>query len=228
MDVEIKQDKEKSEVELKISASADDFARYVKDAAKKLSKEKSIKGFRPGKAPIEVVEEVFGQGRLLNEAMDRAIPRFFVEAVLDNGIDAIARPKIAVGEIGRDKGLKFTATAAVLPDVTLGDFSRIEVEKHFIEVTDQDVDKELERLAKMRSTYLDVARPAIKGDMVIIDFKISIGGVALEGGQGKDQVVGWGEGCFVRVLEDKLTGRPAGGVHNFILKARQKLPIAQM
>ena len=83
MKVDIKPNQEKSEVELKISASADDFAPYVKDAAKKLSKEKSIKGFRPGKAPVEVVEEVFGTGRLLNEAMDRAIPRFFIEAVLD-------------------------------------------------------------------------------------------------------------------------------------------------
>lgn len=215
MDVEIKQDQEKSEVELKISASADDFAPYVKDAAKKLSKEKSIKGFRPGKAPVEVVEEVFGQGRLLNEAMDRAIPRFFVEAVLDNDIDAIARPKIAVGELGRDKGLKFTATTAVLPTVTLGDLSKIEVEKHTIAVTDQDVDKELERLAKMRSTYLDVARPAIKGDVVIVDFKISIGGVVLEGGQGKDQMVHLGEGHFVPDFEDKLVGIAAGEAREF-------------
>ncbi len=218
MKVDIKPNQEKSEVELKISASADDFAPYVKDAAKKLSKEKSIKGFRPGKAPVEVVEEVFGTGRLLNEAMDRAIPRFFIEAVLDNDIDAIARPKVAVEEIGRDKGIKFTATAAVLPTVTLGDLSKIEIEKRTVEVTDSEVDKELERLAKMRSSALEVARPAGKGDTIVVDFKISVGGVMLEGGEGKDQTVQLGEGHFVPDFEEKLVGIAAGDVREFKIK----------
>jgi len=218
MEVEIKRNEEQSEIELKITATVEDFAPYVKDAAKKLSKEKSIKGFRPGKAPVEVVEEVFGPGRLLNEAMDRAIPRFFVEAVLDNDIDAIARPKVAVDEIGRDKGLRFTATVAVLPTVTLGDLSKIEVEKRAVKVTEKELETELERLTKMRSTYLEVARPAVKGDVLIVDFKITTGGVMLEGGQGKDQQVHLGEGHFVPDFEDKLIGIAAGDVREFKIK----------
>lgn len=218
MEVEVKSDNEQSEVELKISTTAEEFKPYIKEAAKKLSKEKSIKGFRPGKAPVEVVEDVFGSGRLLNEALERAIPRFFVEAVLENNIDAIARPKVAVDEIGRDKGLKFTATAAVLPTVSLGELSKIEVERRPVEVTEQEVMKELERLAKMRSTYINVARPAAKGDAVIVDFKISRGGVVMEGGQGQDQMVHVGEGHGIPDFEEHLVGMSAGDVREFKFK----------
>jgi trigger factor len=218
MKIDVKKDVENSEVELKIEASADELKPYLNDAAKKLSKEKSIKGFRPGKAPVEVVEEVFGLGPVLNEVVDRAVPRFFVEAVMDEGIEALAQPSIAIDEISKDKGLKFTAKVAVLPQVTLGDLSKIEVEKRSAVVSDEDVEKELQNLAKMRGSFIDVARPAEKGDTVKLDFKISVNGVPLEGGESKDHPVQIGEGHFVGDFEDKLIGIQAGDVREFKIK----------
>ena len=218
MKVDVKRDIEKSEAELKIEVSADELKPFLNEAAKKLSKEKSIKGFRPGKAPVDVVEDVFGLGALLNEAVDRAVPKLFVDAVMDEDIEALAQPNIAIDEIGKDKGLKFTAKVAVLPQVTLGDLNEIEVEKRRIEVSDKDVETELSNVAKMRSNYIDVARPAEVGDTVKLDFKISINGVSLENGESKDHPVQIGEGHFVGDFEDKLVGIQAGDVREFKIK----------
>jgi trigger factor len=218
MKVDVKKDIEKSEAEIKIEASAAEIKPYLVDAAKKLSKEKSIKGFRPGKAPVDVVEDVFGLGRLFNEVADKAVPRLFVKAVIDENIEALAQPSIAIDEISKDKGLKFTAKVAVLPQVTLGDIGNIEVEKRNVEISDKDVEEELMRLAKMRSSYIDVTRPAEKGDTVKLDFKISMNGVPLENGESKDHPVQLGEGHFVGGFEDKLVGIQAGDVREFKIK----------
>ena len=172
MEVEVKQDREKSEAALKIVISGEELAPYIKKAAEKLSREKELRGFRPGKAPVHVVVEAFGEQRLLNEAMEKAVPHFFVQAVLDNNIDAIARPSITVDKLGKEEGLAFTAKVAVLPEITLGDISAITVDKKVINVSDEDVEKELNFLAKTRSNYLPVARPAQKGDTVTVDFKV--------------------------------------------------------
>ena len=88
MQAEVTKDKEKSEAELKISVSREELEPYLKEAAKTLTKDKPLKGFRPGKAPVSVVEEAMGKERLLNEALDRAIPSFFVKAVMDNDVEA--------------------------------------------------------------------------------------------------------------------------------------------
>ncbi|MFH1354449.1 MAG: trigger factor [bacterium] len=206
MEVEVKQDKNRSEANLKISVSGEEMAPYIKKAAEKLSREKLLPGFRPGKAPAAVVAEAFGDQRLLHEAVDAAVPHFFVKAVLDRGIDAIARPSITVDKSDIKKGLTFTARVVVLPEVRLGDISAITVEKKKVEVSDKDVEKELHYLAKMRSTYLDVARPAQEGDTVTVDFKILMNGTVIEGGESKNHPINLGEGHFVADFEKKLLG----------------------
>jgi len=215
MEVEVKQDREKSEAELKIAVRGEELAPYIKRAAEKLSREKGLKGFRPGKAPVNVVVEAFGEQRLLNEAGEKAVPHFFVQAVLDNNIDAIARPSITVDKLGREEGLAFTAKVAVLPEVTLGDVNAITVEKKVINVSDEDVEKELNFLAKTRSNYLPVARPAQKGDTVTVDFKVLMGGAVMEGGESKNHPVHLGEGHFVFGFEENLIGIKAGEAREF-------------
>ncbi len=217
MQVEISKDKEKSEVELKISVSPEELKPHLKEAAKQLTKDKPLKGFRPGKAPISVVEEALGKERLFSEALDKAVPKFFVKAVVDNDIDALARPSVTVEELDAEKGLKFTAKVAILPEVTLGDFSSIAVEKRKVEVADKDVEKELEYVAKMRSEYLDIARPAQKGDTVITDFKIMMNGVTIENGESKNHPVNIGEGHFVPGFEEKIIGISAGDEREFVI-----------
>lgn len=203
---------------MKISVSREELEPHLKEAAKQISKDKPLHGFRPGKAPVKMVEEAFGKERLLSEALDKAVPKFFIRAVLDNDVDALARPSVTVEELDAEKGLKFTAKVAILPEVTLGDFSSIAIEKRKVEVTDKDVEQELNYIARMRSEYLDIARPAQKGDTVIADFKIMMNGVVIEGGESKNHPVNIGEGHFVRGFEEKIIGISAGDEREFVIK----------
>ncbi|MEX2055085.1 MAG: trigger factor, partial [Candidatus Andersenbacteria bacterium] len=140
-----------------------------------------------------------------------------VEAVLGEEIEAISRPAITVTTLSEQEGLTFTATVSVLPDVTLGDISAITIEKRASSVSDADVDKELKYLAKMRSTFIDVARPAETGDTVTLDFKVSMNGTLLEGGESKNHPVHLGEGHFVPDFENKLVGIQAGDTREFTI-----------
>ena len=204
-------------MELKISASADELAPYLRKAAAALSNEREIKGFRPGKAPVDVVEKLFGTERLLHEALDRAVPKLFVEAVLDHDIDALARPNITIEHSGRNEGLTFTARVTVLPQVQLGDLAKITVERRPVTVPEEDIDRELQQLVKMRSTFLDVARPAQHGDTVKVDFRISQGGAVMEGGEANEQAIHIGEGYFLPEFEKKLEGIAAGDEREFAI-----------
>jgi len=218
MEANVTRDNEKSKATLKISVTAEELAPYLRKAAAKLSRDNPVKGFRPGKASVEVVEEMFGRERLLNEAAARAVPEFFVRAVLDHGVSALDRPAVTIDTLDREKGLVFTSTVAVLPKVTLGDLSSIKVEKKLVEVKDEDVSKELSYLAKTRSTFIDVARPAEKGDTVTVDFRVSLNGELMEGGESKNHPVHVGEGHFVPDFEKHLVGIQAGDEREFAIE----------
>jgi trigger factor len=114
-----------------------------------------------------------------------------------------------------EEGVSFTAKVDILPKATLGDIKSIKVERKKVEVNDKDVERELNVLAKMRSDYIDVARPAQKGDSVSIDFKVSVDGKVIEGGESKNHPVHIGEGHFVPGFEDKLVGISAGDEREF-------------
>lgn len=198
--------KETSQAEISITVSAHDFKPYLEKAAKKLSTADTIKGFRPGKAPIATVAEMFGGDKLLHEAMDMALPYFFVQAALDQGVEAINRPAITVEELGFDTPFRFTAVVDVLPEVTLPELKKIKAEKREVKVEEDVVEKELKHLAKMRSTYLEVARPAKDGDVVTVDFTVKMDGKVMEGGTSKNHPITIGEGAFVPDFEKGLLG----------------------
>ena len=215
MQIDITRNKEKSEATVKISTTRDELEPYLREAAVRLTKGKPLKGFRPGKAPLKVVAEAVGHERLFNEAAQTAVPKIFVRAILDKDVDAIARPAVVINELSEENGLTFTATVVVLPEVTLGDFGSLTVTKRSVEVTDEDVEKELVYLAKTRSTHLDVARPAQEGDTVTVDFRILLNGELMEGGESKNHPVQVGEGHFVPDFEKNLLGIKAGDTREF-------------
>jgi len=217
MKVNIEHKSDKSQAELKFSIPVTDFTPFVKKAAQKLSADHPIKGFRPGKASVDVVIQHFGQDRLLREAMDAALPHFFVKAVMDNKIEAISRPAVTVEKLSLEEPFEFTATVDVLPSVKLGDVSKIKERRREVEIKDEQIDKELTYIAKMRSSYLDVARPAEKGDMVTMDFTIKINGEAIEGGLSQKHPVLLGEGRFIPEFEEKITGISAGDERQFTM-----------
>lgn len=217
MDVKIIPKSETSEAEVLITVPAPEFKPYLERAARTLSQEHPLKGFRPGKAPLSAALESFGRERVLQEGLSKAMPHFFVQAVLEHNIDAIGRPTVAINTLNLEEGLAFTATVAVLPEVTLGDVTAISVSKRAVSVTEEDVAKELAYLAKLRSTPLEVARPATTGDTVTLDFKVSMNGTVLEGGESKNHPVHLGEGHFVPDFEKKLEGIQAGDTREFTI-----------
>lgn len=217
MEVKIARHPDKSQVELTITATRQDFSPYIEKAVKKLSADKPIKGFRPGKVTVPVALESYGKERVLHEALDLAMPQFFVQAVLEHDVEAIARPSITITTLDLETGLAFTAAVDVIPEVTLGDVSAITITQRATTITDEEVDKELALLAKMRATPLDVARPAQTGDTVTVDFKVSANGQLLEGGESKNHPIHIGEGYFVPDFEEKLMGINAGDEREFTI-----------
>jgi trigger factor len=215
MEITITPKKERSEVEMVVSVPAGDFGLFVDRAATKLSSEVSIKGFRPGKAPKQVVIDHIGLDRVLHEAMDQAIPYFFAKAAIEEELEVVSRPSISVEEIGLDTPFRFTATAEVVPEITLPDPSSLGVEKRDVSATDEQVDQELKHLAKMRSTPKEVQREAKVTDIATIDFQVKIDGNVIEGGESKNHPIPIGEGRFVPGFEEGLIGAKAGEDRTF-------------
>ncbi|MEX0649685.1 MAG: trigger factor [Candidatus Andersenbacteria bacterium] len=228
MNVNITPKKETSQVELDISVPVDEFTPFVNRAAKKISKDLSLKGFRPGKAPLNVIIEQVGQERLLHEAMDMALPKFFVDAAVEYKIDAINRPNVTIKQIGLDTPFEFIAIVDVIPEVTLGDPTKVDVKKKGIEIADKDIELELKYLAKMRSQPLDVARPAQEGDTVTVDFEVKMGGVTIEGGESKNHPVTLGEGHFVPDFEKNITGMTTGDTRTFSMEFPADYPQTEL
>lgn len=215
MKIDITKIPEKSQVELKIVVPAQRVAPFFEKAAAEISKEKPLKGFRPGKAPANVVAESFGTEHLLQQALEKAVPQFFVEAAIEHEVDAITRPSVAITKAGLTEDLEFTATVDVLPEVKLGDPKKVKVEKRDVTVDDEQIEKELQYLAKSRSNHIDVARPAKEGDVVTVDFEIEVDGKPIEGGSSKNHPVPIGEGHFVPDFEKGIIGIAVGDTRQF-------------
>ncbi len=218
MEITITPKKERSEAEMVVVVPAGDFGLFVDKAATKLSAEVTIKGFRPGKAPKQVVIEHLGLDRVLHEAMDQAIPYFFAKAAIEEDLEVVSRPSISVEEIGLDVPFRFTATVEVVPEITLPDPSKLNVKKREVSATEEQVEQELKRLAKMRSTLQEVPREAKVGDIATVDFQAKIDGSVIEGGESKNHPIPIGEGRFVPGFEEGLVGGKAGEDKTFPIK----------
>lgn len=218
MEITITPIKEKSQAEIKVAASGNEFKPFLTHAAKHLSKESAIKGFRPGHVPLPVALETYGRERVVNEALNEAVAHLFVEAVTDRNIETIGRPAVTIEQADPEAGLKFTARVDVLPEVKLGEPNNITIARNKIVVPDEAVEKELQYLARSRSTFLEVPRPADEGDTVIVDFSLTLDGKPLEGGESKNHPVHLGEGHFVPGFEEGLKGIRAGEERTYPLK----------
>lgn len=210
MEITVIPKKEASQAEITVSVPKEAFAPFVERAIGTLAKDVELKGFRPGKAPRNLVMEHIGQDRVLHEAMDLALPHFFAQAAVEEDVQVVGRPAISILELGLDIPFRFTATVDVIPDITLGNPSILSATKKEITVTDEQLDHELKHLVNMRATTAQVARPAAKGDVVLVDFQVKIDGSLIEGGASKNHPVTIGEGRFVPGFEDGIIGMSAG------------------
>lgn len=201
----------KNVVQLEIEVEAEKFEQGMQKAFARNAKKFNIPGFRRGKAPRHLVERYYGEQVLYEDAINEVCPDAYEQAVEENDIHPVDRPEIDIKQIGKGQSLIFTAKVTVRPDVELGEYKGIEVEKSTAVVTDEDVDKEIEKVRERNSRLITVEdRPAASGDTVTIDFEGFIDGTAFEGGKGTDYDLALGSGTFIPGFEDQLVGVSKG------------------
>ncbi len=205
---------EKNMVKLTIEISAEDFKDAIKTVYQKNKAQYSVPGFRKGKVPQAIIEKMYGEGIFYNDALDIALPKSYAEALdSEEGkeVHVVARPEIEIESIGKDQPVVYTATVAVEPEVTLGAYKDLGIEKKAVEVTDEDVQAELEREQKKNARTIAVEdRAVLDGDTVNIDYAGFVGEEQFEGGTAEGQDLKIGSHSFIDTFEDQLVGKNIG------------------
>ena len=200
---------EKSMAKITITVDADAFEEAMVKSYNKNKKNISIQGFRKGKAPRKMVEKLYGPEVFYEDAANFAIPDAYEEAAKESGF--VSRPEIDVVEIEKGKDFVFTATVAVKPEVTLGDYKGIEVEKKTVKVMAADVNAEIDKVREQNSRMITVENRGIKkDDTAVIDFEGFVDGEPFQGGKGEDYSLVIGSHSFIDTFEDQLVGKKAG------------------
>lgn len=202
---------EKNVVKLTIEIDKETFADGMNRAYKKNVKHFNIPGFRKGHAPRKIIEQYYGEAIFYEDAVNFVCPDAYEAAVKETGIDPVDRPEIDIEKIGPGEDLVITATVTVKPEVKLGEYKGVEVEKTEYKTAKADVDREIEAARDKNSRMVTVEdRPVKKGDFTVIDFEGFVDGVAFEGGKGTDHSLEIGSGQFIPGFEDQLIGAEIG------------------
>lgn len=202
---------EKNMAKLTIEVSAEDFEKAVEKAYQKNKGKMSVPGFRKGKVPRQMLEKMYGAEIFFEDAANEIIPEAYSEEASNCELDIVSQPKIDVVQIGKGKSFIFTAEVATKPEVELGSYKGIKVEKPSTEVTEEDINAELENVRKQNSRTIPVEdRPVQDGDITTIDFEGFVDGVAFEGGKGTDYPLTIGSHSFIDTFEEQLIGKNIG------------------
>lgn len=202
---------EKNMAKLTIEVDTAQFEDAMKKAFNKNKNKFNIPGFRKGKAPRAMIEKMYGEGIFYEDAADEAINATCMKAMDESGLEIVSRPEVAVEQIGKDKPFIYTALVAVRPEVTLGEYKGIEVEKADASVTAEDVDAELKKVQEQNARLLNVEdRPVADGDKTVIDFEGFVDGKPFDGGKAEDYDLTIGSHSFIDTFEEQLIGRNIG------------------
>ena len=194
---------EKNLVKLTFEVSAEDFDKAINQVYKKNVKKFNVPGYRKGKAPRKIIEKYYTEAVFYDEAINSVLPQAYDEALKESGVESVARPEIDVEEIKKGEPVVFTALVTTKPEVKLGDYKGIEVEKIDHTVTDKDI----EATQKKNARLITVDDRAIEnGDIAVIDFEGFVDDVAFEGGKGEDYELEIGSGTFIPGFEEQLVG----------------------
>ncbi|WP_353855044.1 trigger factor [Bacillus sp. Bos-x628] len=196
---------------LTVEVDAETFNKALDDAFKKVVKQVSIPGFRKGKVPRGLFEQRFGVESLYQDALDILLPVEYPKAIDEAGIEPVDRPEIDVEKIEKGENLIFTAKVTVKPEVKLGDYKGLNVEKDDTTVTDEDVQEELKAMQHRQAELVVKEEGAIEnGDTVVLDFEGFVDGEAFEGGKAENYSLEIGSGSFIPGFEEQLVGLEAG------------------
>ena len=210
MELKNTEKQEHSVVALTIEITKAEFEAAKDKAFKKTGKNITVPGFRKGKAPRKMIEKLYGEGVFFEEAFNIIYPDAMEMAVEKSGIKPVGRADVDLGEPAEEGGLTIIAKVPVEPEVELGEYKGIEVEKETVKVLQADVKAELNRMAQRNARTETVERKAKKNDTVDIDFEGFVDGVPFEGGKAEHHELTLGSGAFIPGFEDQLIGCKAG------------------
>lgn len=196
-----------NEMKLEFTIDAKIFEDGIQEVFKKSAKYFNVPGFRKGKAPYNIVERAYGKEIFYEDAFNEVVPKIYDEEIKNNNIEAVSQPEIDIVQMEKGKDLIFTAIVQVKPEVKLGKYEGIEIEKIAYPVTDEDVKKEIEKVAEKNARLVTVEdRPVKNGDITVIDFAGSVDGVPFDGGTAENYELEIGSHSFIEGFEDQMVG----------------------
>ncbi len=197
--------------ELAISVDAEGFEKALQNAYMKARKKININGFRKGKAPRKMIEQLYGENVFYEDAVNDLVRTDISPVLAEENYELITSPEITVDSVNKNDGVNFKVTVTVKPEVEISDYKGIEVEKIVNAVTDEDIDKALQSLRERNGRLVTVeGRPAENGDIAVIDFEGFKDGVAFEGGKDENYELELGSGSFVPGFEEQVVGKNTG------------------
>lgn len=201
---------EKNMAKLTIEVPASELEKALQSAYMKQKNKISLPGFRKGKVPRQMIEKMYGAEIFYDDAANALIPKAYADAYDDCELDIVSRPEIDVVQIEKGKDFIFTATVATKPEVTLGEYKGLEVDKVSTRVTQKEVDAKIQEEAEKNARTITVEDRAVQdGDEVVLDFEGFVDGVAFEGGKGENYPLTIGSGSFIPGFEEQLIGAEA-------------------
>ncbi len=207
MSLKVEKTKNANEVKLEFTVEAERFDKAIKNVYDKNSKYFNIPGFRKGKAPFQMVEKVYGDQIFYEDAFNEVAAEVYEKELTDNNIEAVSKPDVDIVQMEKGKDLIFTAVVQTKPEVTLGKYKGIQIKKIEYNVTDEDVEKELNRMAEKNARLISVDdRPVESGDITVIDFEGFVDGKAFEGGKAENHELTIGSNTFIPGFEDQIIG----------------------
>ncbi len=201
---------EKSQVALTIEVGAAEFEAAIEKAYKKMRKNISVQGFRPGKAPRKMIEKMYGVEVFYEEAINNAFPEAYEAAIQEQNLRVVGYPQVEMVGDCTAEGFTFKAIVPVYPEVTLGEYKGLTVEKEEVKVMAADVNARLKQMAERNARLESVERAAKEGDTAVIDFEGFLNGEAFEGGKGENHSLELGSHSFVPGFEEQVIGMKAG------------------
>ena len=202
---------EKNTAKLTIEVPAEKFEEAVQHSYNKNKGKFNIPGFRKGKAPFNMIKKMYGVGVFYEDAVDEVIDASYPDAAKESGLEIVSRPAVSIEQIEEGKAFVYTAVVAVKPEVTLGEYKGVEVQKTKSEVTEEDIETEIKRAREKNSRLITVEDRGIEdGDQVTIDFDGSVDGKRFEGGKAEDYPLTIGSHTFIDNFEEQLIGKKTG------------------
>ena len=207
MGIKIEKTDNTNELKLEFIIEAEKFENAMKDVYKKNAKYFTIPGFRRGKAPYNIVEKQYGKEIFYEDAFNEVVPPVYDEEIKNNNIEAVSRPDIEIKQMEKGKDLIFTAVVQIKPKVELGKYKGIEIKKIEYNVSDKDIEDELNKMAEKNSRLVSVEDRAVKkDDIAVIDFEGFVDDKPFDGGKAENYELTIGSNTFIPGFEDQIIG----------------------